>query len=130
MIKIELEIRHHQGEEDIFCPIFVCDYCDQKIGDAGMGIYHYRVNKEGHPLDEKVEIYHKGHCHDSAKAKECAETGEVLWPWLELKDLIGFLVNNTGLKWTRLIDDYCPDKHLREVQQVVKQRISFAKKAG
>lgn len=130
MIKIELEIRHPQGLPDIFCPVFVCDYCKQKIEDAARGIYHYRADKDGYPLDKSVEVYHKGHCHDLAEAKELAETGEKLWSWLELRDLIGFLTNNTGLKWANLIREYCPNEDLKVVQQVVRNRMADMKKAG
>jgi hypothetical protein len=128
MIKVELEVRHPQGLPDIFCPVFICDYCGRKIDRIGMGIYHYRADKKGYPLDKSIEIYHKGSCHDSAEAKEFEETGEILWSWLELRDLIGFLANNTGLKWTKLIEEYCPDEELRDVQYIIKKRIADAKK--
>ena len=86
------------------------------------------MDKKGYPLDKSIETYHKGLCHDAAEAKEQAETGELLWAWLELRDLIGFLANNAGLKWVKLVEEYCPDENLKEVQRIIKKRIADSRK--
>src|SRR5215469_3758882 len=119
MIKIELEIRHHQGEPDIFCPIFVCDHCGQKIENAEEGMYHYRDDEKGTPLDESIKLYHKRPCSYQAEMEE-RKQGRKGFPWNELRDLIGYLVNNSGLKWHKLISEYCDDEDLKAIKQVLR----------
>jgi hypothetical protein len=126
MIKIELLIRHPQGEPDLFCPVFICDYCGKKIEKASQGMYHYRQDERWHPLNESILIYHKRPCSDYAEAEE-AKNGATSFPWLELRELIGYLANNAAVDWGRLVEDQCPDSQLKAVQKAVRKRIQDMK---
>ncbi|GCE18961.1 hypothetical protein [Dictyobacter kobayashii] len=122
MIKIELLIRHPQGEPDLFCPVFICDYCGRKIEKASQGMYHYRQDERWQPKNESILIYHKRPCSDLAEAKE-VEQGELHFPWIELRDLPGYLANNAEIDWARMIEDLCPADQLQAVQKAVRKRI-------
>jgi hypothetical protein len=118
MVKIvcELVIRHPDGEPDITCPSFVCDWCEQKIINARMGLYKWR-EVDGKATDEPIVVLHKGRCDDLHTQATGME-----YPWNELPDLLGFLINNSGLQWKDMIDNSCPDEQLKDVAHVVRQR--------
>lgn len=123
MIKLELEIRHMDGLPDITCPKFFCDFCGKKIERIEQGMYHWH-EKNYKPVDEAIMILHKYPCSDYVEQKE----GKIT-PWLELRDLLGYLPNNVGPSWAKLIEEYCPDEQLQEVRKVVQTRIKSNKTA-
>lgn len=116
MIKMELLIRHPQGKPDLSCPIFVCDICNKKIERIEEGMYHW--HEEGFlPTDEPIMILHKKPC------SYILESREKITPWVELRELLGYLPNNSGMPWAKLIERYCPDDQLREVKAQVQKRL-------
>jgi hypothetical protein len=120
MIKIELVIRHPEGKPDITCPVLVCDYCGEKIDSANKAICHWREGSPGEVKDGTLLIYHKGACNHLAEQQE-REDGATGFPWWPMDWLYGYLINNTGVKWSRLIEDFCPPDQLTEVKKTVRE---------
>lgn len=46
MVEMFLEIRHHQGKPDITYPVFICDYCGNRINGLRDGCYYWHAERE------------------------------------------------------------------------------------
>jgi hypothetical protein len=94
-------------------PHFFCDHCEQPIKDISLALYMWKqlntvrwekgqepelVISPRHPsvLVEQGHIYtlHKS-CADDFEATHGGNTYR--WPWMELIDLLLFLIHNSGL---------------------------------
>ena len=82
MLKMVLEINHHRGEPDLFCPQVFCDQCGERILDHGNVLY--LAGRKG-PLTGEMFHVHKPcdrifeHLHPAPD--------HAMWYWLELQDL-------------------------------------------
>jgi hypothetical protein len=75
-----IKIVHTHG---ICCPQFFCDWCGERIVDAGMALYKWEWD-----VDVEPRFFHKGHC-DRADQLLHPET-----PWEELKRFPGYCWGN------------------------------------
>ncbi len=89
-------------------PVFVCDHCKKRIEDIDLALYTWKeldtLNEEleyvispNNPsvLAEEGQIYtlHKA-CIDQFELKHGGDAFD--WPWMELIDLLVFLIHNGG----------------------------------
>lgn len=79
-------------------PILLCDYCEERITDAGMGAAVFQPASESTELQPVLHV-HKGRCHDSADAKCGGRTGG---DWVELDRHLLQLLFNSGIDLDRL----------------------------
>lgn len=120
MIKIELVIRHPEGKPDLSCPVFICDYCGEKIEKASQGLCHWKETSPGVIDDGTLLMYHKGDCDHLAEQQE-RENGARTYSWWPLDWLCGYLINNTEIKWSRFIENFCPPDQIMEVKKTVRE---------
>jgi hypothetical protein len=101
MIIIEM----NQGR---YIPIFVCDYCQQKIEQVDQGLYHFRLNESREPVS--MFIYHKS-CEDIVE-KELFVRKKDLFYTQALSDFISQLIRNTGIEMRSLVLGYCDESEM------------------
>ncbi len=58
-IKMVLEIRHPHGEPDLYCPQVFCDWCGERITEAGQGNFLWRWGS----ADDAIYHVHKRCTH-------------------------------------------------------------------
>lgn len=80
MLRMVLEVNHHQGKPDLYCPQTFCDTCGERIEDARQGDAHRRLDERGRPIDGVVYHVHK-RCN---RALEASMPGRWLWEPLEV----------------------------------------------
>lgn len=96
-------------------PIFVCDHCQQKIEQANQGLYHFRLNESREPVS--MYIYHKL-CEDIVE-EELFKRKMNLFYTQELSDLIGQLIQNTGIEMSSLVSRYCYESDMESIRKIV-----------
>lgn len=75
MIRMVSEINHPRGLPDLHCPQTFCDWCDERIGDAADGHFHWRLDARGQPIEGAIYHVHK-RCN---RALEASMPGRWLW---------------------------------------------------
>jgi len=94
MIKIELKSKEpREAETDLFCPVFICDFCGKKVERAKDGLYCWQVDQNGLLSSDEIKISHKGDCQSHAYQE--GQEGMVLWA--KLSALPGYLLSNSGI---------------------------------
>lgn len=96
MIRMILEVNHHRGEEDLFCPQVFCDLCGERIEASGNVLY--MSGRKG-PLTGEMFHTHK-RCNRTFENRNPPPEG-ARWYFLELCHLPIQLAANLGYGDTR-----------------------------
>lgn len=72
------------------CPIFVCDVCNMKIDDLGLGAAIFQRSEVEGEVQDVLHV-HKNACHNKGEQK----LGGIV-PWQELQDHVILLIGNSG----------------------------------
>lgn len=96
MIRMVLEINHHNGEPDLFCPQVFCDWCERRIAGYGNVLY---LAGTGGVLTGELFYTHK-HCNHFFELTNRPPEG---WRWysLELEQFPLQLAANLGMGDTK-----------------------------
>lgn len=125
MLKIQLQINHTRGKHDVWKPIFTCEVCEEEITDAHNALYHFLMSSD-EQADQQIYITHKGQCDRifEAAMKERAASPDYhttdeheMWGQMPLEYLIGYIINNLGMDWVKLVDGFAPTKAINALKK-------------
>jgi hypothetical protein len=95
---VVLEINHHKGKPDLFCPKVICDVCGATIDDATMGNAHYVMKLDGEPVGVQFSCKrNQGNCVRALDHRMGHRDGEHLVAAVELDAFLVQIGANMGL---------------------------------
>lgn len=79
-----VELKRAPQDEDLYCPVFICDACGEMITDSSWGLFAWVVDlTTGAPLTGRVHTVHKRACDHTLEAE--AQAAGYGWYTMELR---------------------------------------------
>ncbi len=110
-LRIEFEVNHHQGDEDLWLPVLVCDVCGERIAHVGNGA-HAWLMQQGTRHGELSPLYtvHQETCMTALRDKLEVDGGLMGWHMLD-RLIIALAVN------TEMTDEETAGRWLAEAKE-------------
>jgi hypothetical protein len=109
---LQIEVRHQKNGPDLWAPVFVCDWCGKKIERAEEGMYQFWMAVGDAPHDPTLVTTHKIIEGQRAACNQLWEKAHeregYLHGWMDMANLMGYLINNLHLDWKKLVEEFAP----------------------
>lgn len=91
MLQSKLEIHHHEGQPDVWIPVFCCDWCKQEIITIKNAMFLWNIQGDTNKTTTNLYTCHKGTCNHQMEKHLLQGDPTFLLGWEELPKLLLFL---------------------------------------